>query len=93
MNFQFIFFFFFRKNNRQISNFHVVFIRDRELCNFVRKNLQKNDRIYLRGHLSRNKFTDDDGKWHYSGFINAEHINKIKSSNVDQSAAASTSGL
>lgn len=79
---------YFRKENKQIPDFHVVFAHG-GLANFVRHNLQKSDRVFLRGHLAGNALTDADGKRSHSGHIIAEKIDKIKRRDISEKTQSS----
>lgn len=57
-------------------NFHVIFVFDQNLREFVRNNLEKNDRIYVRGSLSSTHI-DTNGNRSQSGYIVAQSIQKI----------------
>lgn len=60
------------------TNFHAIFVHDPDLRNFlVCGTVEKKDRIFVKGYLSGNTHTDANGKRFQSGFIVAEHIDKI----------------
>lgn len=60
------------------SNFHAIFVHDPHLCKIVRETVEKSDRIFVTGFLSGNTNTNANGKRFQSGFIVAEHIDRIE---------------
>lgn len=58
------------------SNFHVILIFDDNLREFVRNNLEKSDRIYVKGSLSSTHI-DVNGNKSQSGYIVARSIQRI----------------
>lgn len=70
------------KSTQEIQlNFHAIFVHDPDLCKIVRES----DRIFVEGFLSENTHTNANGKRFQSGFIVAEHIDKIRRFNRNQS--------
>lgn len=72
------------------SNFHTVFVYDQDLSKYVRNNLEKGDRIYLRGFLTASSQIDVVGKKKYCGFIGAETIDKVTKFSRNQSSEQET---
>lgn len=73
--------------------FHSVMVSDQDLTKFVSNNLEKGDRVYMRGSLKWRSVTDADGKKKTTGWILAETIDKVtkpsrQSSEQDISAFA-----
>lgn len=66
-----------KSTSETLANFHAIFVFDADLRNTLCKNVKKNDRIFVNGFLSGNTHTFQDGKRLKSGFIVAEHIDKI----------------
>lgn len=57
-------------------NSHVIFIFDQHLIEFVRNNIEKNDRIFVKGSLTTT-YIDINGNKSNSGYIIAQSIQKI----------------
>lgn len=58
-------------------NYHSVFVFDQNLCELVRKNVEKRDRIFVTGFLSEFEHTDANGMKSVNQFIIAESIDKL----------------
>lgn len=59
------------------TNFHSIFVYDPDLCEIIRNNLKKSDRIYVRGSLRSHSGINADGRKYSSGFIVAETIDRL----------------
>lgn len=57
--------------------FYQVFVHDPNLINYVKKNLNKRDRIFVNGFLNYKSETGQDGKRFHSGYVEATNILKI----------------
>lgn len=65
------------ENNQQTTDFHSVFVYNRDLVEYVQNNLTKLDRVLVTGKIGHQTKTLEDGKKKYSGFIVADNIHKI----------------
>lgn len=58
-------------------SFHSIFVFDPDLREMIRNNLEKTDRIYVRGSLRSHSQVDANGRKSSSGFVVAETIDKL----------------
>lgn len=58
-------------------SFFNIFVHDPDLINVVKQQLQKKDRIFIKGLLGYKPETDQNGRKKFSGHIEAENILKI----------------
>lgn len=59
------------------SNYHSVFVFDQNLCELVRRSVEKRDRIFVTGFLSEFEHTYANGMNSINQFIIAESIDKL----------------
>lgn len=64
-------------NLEKRTSFHSIFVFDPNLREMICNNLEKSDRIYVRGSLRSYPQIDANGKKCSSGFIVAETIDKL----------------
>ena len=58
--------------------FYNVYVHDRNLINYLKGNLQKNNRVFVNGFINYKPDIDQNGKKAFSGFIEATNIFKIE---------------
>lgn len=64
-------------NQERRPSFHSILVFEPDLREIIGNNLEKNDRIYVRGSLRSHSHTDANGKKCSSGFIVAETVDKL----------------
>lgn len=82
----------FQSRNTQeiLTYFHTAFVYDQDLCKFVRNNLEKGDRVFIRGSLVVTNQIDAEGKKRQTGSILAETIDKVTKFRRNQSSEQET---
>lgn len=79
-----------RTTQENQQHFHSILVFDQDLCKFVSNNLEKFDRVYVRGSLNHVSVTDADGKKKATGSIIAETIDKVITYSRGQSSERET---
>lgn len=64
-------------NQKKRPSFHSILVFDPDLREIICRNLEKSDRIYVRGSLRSHSNIDANGKKYSCGFIVAETIHKL----------------
>lgn len=59
------------------TEFLNIYVHDNELIKITKNNLQKRDRVFIRGFLSHKPDTDQKGQKTFSGNIEATNILKV----------------
>lgn len=59
------------------TDFVSVFVYNETLCNIVRNQLKRLDRVRIEGVLKYKACVDDTGKKRYKGFVVATKISKV----------------
>lgn len=72
-----------RNGSETVSRFHLVFVYEEELREFVKTRLQKKDRVFVSGTVQHRTNEDADGKRKYSGVIFANSIQRVPKRAID----------